>query len=423
RAPRPRVRGCARTPALLPQALLVVGAVAVRCPLGLRIRCGDVPLPRGFRLGGPFVGRGGLAFLVVFRLRLALGFTELSDDGAAHRTQLFDGDRARTQHTRNRVGQIHDRGGCGSVALTPVEIDGHLVTELLDGFLHPVGRGPSRLVGTADRHRTGLLEQLQGPRLHRHAYRHRAFGVTQVPRQARGGRAHQGERAGPELLHEVPAVVSQVVDERRGGPHRPDQDRWRHVPASVLGLQQPCHSGRAEGVCADAVHGVRGKHDEVAPAHRRRSVGDAVLAGGLVRTVVDAAHLLLTSFSNGSTDRAGRSDGGGIRAPYVLLGLVGTAHDHKTVPTGHVLAVEHVTPPPLLREEPRNVDALAVVVFDRHGPARTHQPAADRFQLTDHVQAVLTRPQGGRGVVVTYFGGDVFDLTGRDIRGVADEQV
>src|SRR5699024_10616204 len=193
---------------------------------------------RGFWLCGLFAGRGGLAVPAVFHFRFTLGFTEFSDDGAAHRTQLFDGDRTRTQHTRNRVGQVHDRGRRGGIALTPVEIDGHLVTQLLDGFLHPVGRGPPRLVGTADRHRTGLLEQLQGDRIYRHAYRHRAFGVTQVPRQARGGRALQGEWAGPELLHEIPAVVAQVLDERRGGPHRPDQDRWRHVPAPILGLQQ-----------------------------------------------------------------------------------------------------------------------------------------------------------------------------------------
>src|SRR5699024_11253607 len=88
-----------------------------------------------------------------------------------------------------------------------------------------------------------------------------------------------------------------------------------------------------------------------------------------------SAHLILAR-----ADRPGESvRQWGIRAPYVSLVLVGTAHDHKPVPAGHVLAVEHVTPSPLLRKEPGDVDALAVVVFDRHGPTRTHQPAAVRF--------------------------------------------
>ena len=70
-----------------------------------------------------------------------------------------------------------------------------------------------------------------------------------------------------------------------------------HVAAAALGLQQVADGLRAEGVGADAVHGVGGQHDELAAADGGRGLAQTGRAVGRVVAVVSPCHQRASSYT------------------------------------------------------------------------------------------------------------------------------
>ena len=230
-----------------------------------------------------------------------------------------------------------------------------------------------------------------------HPHRDRAVRSRRGPRPATT--AAQQTRVsgpGPERVDEVAGGLGDVGGDAVEGAARPDQHRQRHVAAAALGREQVAYGDPAERVGADAVDGVGGQHDEVAPVDRGHRQVDRLLARLGVGAVEHSAHgwcVLLAGRDVAGRGRPGRRGRPPSRHPPAARTAAGAERPW-------VSACSTTSRPP-------GRSSRAAVATDRRAPRRARRrPAVQR----------------GRRVVLAHLGVDRH-LVARDVGRVAHHHV
>ena len=175
------------------------------------------------------------------------------------------------------------------------------------------GRRPGRRaggVGGGDGQRTAAAQEAQGELVGGHAHGEGTAGLPQVPGEGPIGLQDEGQRPGPEGLHEGSGGLGHLGDEpgQVGGVGH--EDRRGHLASAPLGGQQPLNGPGVGGVAADAVDGVRGQDDEPACAQviagRSEGVGVGMSgARGGLRGVAHVPHPATDRVGGGTVRRCG----------------------------------------------------------------------------------------------------------------------
>ncbi len=191
---------------------------------------------------------------------------------------------------RGRVaGSLADRL-VGVARGAAVEVHGDVLAEHLLGVGGGGRRRHARQVRRRHGERAGLGEQFERDRVGRHAQRHGAARLAEVPLQ-RGLRVQDhGEPAGPELGHELTDDLGDVGRERVEGGDAGDEHGWRRGALAALGGEQARHRLGAERVGGETVDGVGGDHDELPPADGTPRESHAGEQLGVDRAVEDGSH-------------------------------------------------------------------------------------------------------------------------------------
>ena len=143
-----------------------------------------------------------------------------------------------------------------------------------------------------------------------HAHGEGAAGLPQVPGQGLVGLQDEGERPGPEGLHEGSGGLGHLGDEPNQVVGVGHEDRRGHLASAPLGGQQPLDGRGVGGVAADAVDGVRGQDDEPACAQVLAGRSERVGAGmsgarGRLRGVAHVPHPATDRVGGGTVRRCG----------------------------------------------------------------------------------------------------------------------
>ena len=212
--------------------------------LGVDRRCGAVGRHVGLRgcLGvglGVGVGRGGGSLGGQHLLAHDGGDAFARDDSGTHDAQQPHAiaDAGGVDDGRGRVaGSLADRL-VGVARGAAVEVHGDVLAEHLLGVGGGGRRRHARQVRRRHGERAGLGKQFERDRVGRHAQRHGAARLAEVPLQ-RGLRVQDhGEPAGPELGHELTDDLGDVGRERVEGGDAGDEHGRRRGALAALGVR------------------------------------------------------------------------------------------------------------------------------------------------------------------------------------------
>lgn len=219
----------------------------------------------GPRLAG-FELTTGADFRPLARSRVAatVGSDQTAPEG---RLDGGGGYRAGADEPRRVDGEVDDRGGVAAPGRAAVEDQAHRLSE---GGLHLVRRGGGRVagaIGAGGDHRPSQGErQRPGDRMGRDAHAHGAAAAEQPRRQRVGRGDDEGERTGPERLHEPRGRFRDLPGADRHALAAADEERQRHLLGTPFGDEDALHRFGEPWIASEAVEGLGGIGDEEAPA-------------------------------------------------------------------------------------------------------------------------------------------------------------
>ena len=252
----------------------------------------DVTAVLGPRVGG-FVLLSGADFRPLWRTRVlspgGAAPAPSADSAAERRLEGARRDRAGAQQAGRVDGEVDHGRGAAAAGRPAVQDDAHGVPERLRRFVGG-GRGrPAGAVGAggddraADRARQG-----GGDRVGRDAHADGVAAAQEPRRQVVGRRQDEGERPGPEGVHQATGVVGDVARAQRDGLAVSGDERQRHPVGASLGLEDAVDGGGVARVARQAIEGLRRVDHEEALAER---LGGARDRGGFGVLRIDAVHL------------------------------------------------------------------------------------------------------------------------------------
>ena len=146
-------------------------------------------------------------------------------------------------------------------------------------------------VRARDGERAGLLEQFEGDPVRRHAHGDGALRLAEVPGQRRLRRQDDREPAGPELLDESLDGLGHLGDECAQRGESGDEHGRRRLTAAPFASSSRATARGVERVRGDAVDGVGGEDDELAPADGLARLTHAGEKLRLIAAVEDGGHV------------------------------------------------------------------------------------------------------------------------------------